>query len=429
MTNVMTRPNSFSHHTTSEEQKLYDHFLELADRESPSQLLERFYLLFIDGAGYPDLRISAAVEKLVTSKTAELEFRFILNRCCHILVNRWQPRPQSKQAVSDLIGLFERPPARPISEFPRFHTARRIRELVGQFTQTEQYLTLKRLVQVTDEQPLIMQANQTLGTSIRRYPYLFEHCLLSDDSTQEQQRMVRKVQSVTQEKFESDLSHYLTQRTQIAQIAGLGVPDAAQRLIKPIENPTLLDDEELNFALKHFVGKVEGNATYRDLSQQFVQRSSSLKTYREFKDELYQHLVTSVDASYGKRSFNKKLQTFLKEYNQQNDTQKVNEFLTVRTCSNLLNFLVIESAQKPQHFLFIDLISNIGPTFTTGLLLKVVMLCGKVKPYLEKRFALLFSHYENYTKNSLGWLVKVLENANLALVTNFGSTDFTSFAG
>jgi hypothetical protein len=90
---------------------------------------------------------------------------------------------------------------------------------------------------------------------------------------------------------------------------------------------------------------------------------------------------------------------------------------------------VIESAQKPQHFLFIDLISNIGPTFTTGLLLKVVMLCGKVKPYLEKRFALLFSHYENYTKNSLGWLVKVLENANLALVTNFGSTDFTSFAG
>jgi hypothetical protein len=109
----------------------------------------------------------------------------------------------------------------------------------------------------------------------------------------------------------------------------------------------------------------------------------------------------------------------------QSDSQKFSDFLLVRTCSQLLNFLVVESPQRPNHFVLIDLISNVGPPLTTGLLLKIVLLCRKVKPYLERRFSILFNHYESSTRDAVHWLVKGLENVNLALSTNFGAVDLS----
>jgi hypothetical protein len=91
----------------------------------------------------------------------------------------------------------------------------------------------------------------------------------------------------------------------------------------------------------------------------------------------------------------------------------------------MLNFLVVESPQKPNHFVFIDLISNIGPTFTVGLLLKIVLICRKVRPYLEKRFSILFNHYESSSQDAVIWLIKVLENLNVALTSNFGKIDLS----
>jgi hypothetical protein len=107
------------------------------------------------------------------------------------------------------------------------------------------------------------------------------------------------------------------------------------------------------------------------------------------------------------------------------DDENFSEFLLLRTCNQMLNFLVVESPQKPNHFVFIDLIANVGPTMTVGLLLKIVLICRKVKPYLEKRFAILFNHYESCSQDGVFWLVKVLENLNVALSANFGSLDLS----
>ena len=66
-----------------------------------------------------------------------------------------------------------------------------------------------------------------------------------------------------------------------------------------------------------------------------------------------------------------------------------------------------------------------GEVKTIGLLLKLVLLCGKVKPYLEKRFSILFSHYENVTEDRADWLVKSLENLQVAFSVHFGEADFS----
>ena len=85
--------------TSLEEQQLYDHLLYCVQVESASQLIERFQGLFLDGARYIDPQIWIALEKLAMDKRAEQDFKFVLNRCCHILVNRWQMHPKYKTAI------------------------------------------------------------------------------------------------------------------------------------------------------------------------------------------------------------------------------------------------------------------------------------------------------------------------------------------
>jgi hypothetical protein len=161
------------------------------------------------------------------------------------------------------------------------------------------------------------------------------------------------------------------------------------------------------------------------LAHSFLTHTSQTRTYGTFKRELYEYLISSIDPAYGKRQFNDRLYKQLQNTLPQSDSQKFSDFLLVRTCSQLLNFLVVESPQRPNHFVLIDLISNVGPALTTGLLLKIVLLCRKVKPYLERRFSILFNHYESSTRDAVHWLVKGLENVNVALSTNFGAVDLS----
>ncbi|HBY76039.1 MAG TPA: hypothetical protein DEG47_03295, partial [Cyanobacteria bacterium UBA11148] len=103
---------------------------------------------------------------------------------------------------------------------------------------------------------------------------------------------------------------------------------------------------------------------------------------------------------------------------------KVNDFLLVRTCSQLFNFLV-KSPDTSELLEFTNLLDNNGTVQTTGLLLKIALLSHQVKPDLEKRFSILFNHYESQSIDDILWLIELMENLNIALVTNFGNVDLS----
>jgi len=422
---VTTWTDSDIRQSSLEEQQLYDHLLYCVQLESPTQLIERFQRLFLDGVRYLEPEVWLALEKVAMDKRAEQEFKFVLNRCCHIVINRWQMQPQLQWAIPQLVALFENPPD-PAKVQSR--GARRLRQLVQLFTETEQYLTLQRLSRVmseTAEAEGNCNGSNQVGALIQRYPYLYEHCLLSEDSSYEHQQTVRQIQARVQRRFEFDLSQYVTYQVRRVQAMRQPSTEAPERIIQPVNNPTLLSDRELAAALKQFVGKVQGPNTYRDVAQSFLTHTSQTSSYRDFKDDLYEYLTASIDPAYGKRQFNDRLYNHLKNTLTQSDLQKPTEFLIVRTCSQLLNFLVVESPQRPNHFVFVDLITNLGATLTTGLLLKIVLLCRKVKPYLEKRFSILFNHYESSTRDGVPWLITSLENLNVAFSVHFGSADLS----
>ena len=407
-----------------QEQALYGHLLAYAEYETPEHLIERFQALFIDGVGYSDPSIAAALDQIIADRDIEDYFHFILNRCCHILINRWQSNPQLQYAVPLLIDLFETPPGHNVREYSRSRQVRHLRQVVQQFTQTEQYLTLKRLARLIDSDYTQNSEDRPLGNLIQRYPYLYEYCLVSEDSPEAHHQNIRRMQAQAQQKFEVDLSHYVTYRVRQARLKRThSGSDALQRL-KPVKNPTLLSDRELVNSLNQFSSKVCQGRSYRDAAQHFLECNRSIK-FGDFKRELYDYLGVSIDPVYGRRKFNKLLAYQLEHTLPQNNDQPINDFLMIRTCSQLLNFLVLESSTQPQHFVFIDLINNLGPLSTTGLLIKIILLCRTVKPYLEKRFSTLFNHYETATQNNVKWLVQMFENFNVAISMTFGSTDIS----
>lgn len=395
---------------SQEEERLYHHLLHLVQTEPPHRLIERFRLLFIEGTGYPDPELQKTVDLLIQSPSATQNFRFVLNRCCHILINRWQSRPHQYEKVAELISLFESKPSRPIAgDFSRSRLINRQRQITQAFQHTEQYLTLKRLSSVLLPE-LTPAESQPFGTLIRRYPYLYEHCLVTEGTPNVQKASIRQLQAERQKQFELDLSKYVTYQVRRA---------SSNRVIHPVENPTLLDDRSLSSALHQFTGKIDGNYTCKDVAKRFSVHCQQAKSYKHFKADLYHYLTDAVNPAYGNRHFNQQLGQFLKQTYSESENQPLSDFLMTRTCSQLLNFLVIDSLQQPQHFVFIDLLSNLGATATTRLLLQIVLLCQRVKPYLEKRFSVLFHHYEGYSRDRVQWLVAAMENLQLALSTNF----------
>lgn len=398
--------------STQQEQLLYKHLQQLACQQQPDQSINNFRQLFIDASGYPIPEIWQLMEAIIDTDLDEAAFHNILNRSCYILINRWLQSPQLQKSIPDLVNLFQVTP----NQLPPCWTSKRVRTLSGSFTETEQYFALQRLAQmfIQEVQENTKIEDQRIEKLINRYPYLYEHCFLHDHSTEAEQQEIRIMRQNFQQKYAVDLSKYI----------------AYQRLPRKsnsAKNPTLMQDEELEQAIQYFTGKVDGKKTFRDQAEEFRIYCNLTRSYRNFKDGLYEYLTDAIDTSYGKNQFNQKLYQQLQNTFSDNNSQKPNDFLMVVTCRKLLNFLVVESVEQPKHFVFYDLINNLGVTMVIGILLKIVLFCRQAKPYLEQRFSILFNHYHSSTPGKVWWWVKSLECLNVALITNFGGINLCCF--
>lgn len=423
-----------SNSTRQQQEQIYAHLLHCVKTESPIEILNRFNNLFIRGTGYQDYQVRATLEKIIDADNAKLEFPLFFNRCCHIIINRWQMQPNLRYEIIELAVLIERalPPGGAYSR-----VSRRLRQFVKDFLKTEYFVRIQRLARLIDGslQPeqrrsqRIELVTNSVGDLIQRYPYLYQHCLVAEGSTDEFQQTVETIQAGIQSDYELNLSQYITQRVRMAKLIkkykAANIKKIPKKLIKQVQNPTLLSDHELDRALRHYMGKVERNSTYYDLSQNFLTHTSQVKTFKAFKADLFDYVLSGVDAAYSKGGFKHKLQQYLQNTLRDFDHRPVDEFLTLRTYCQLLKFLVVESKSNHHHQHYLGLVNHLGEVKTIGLLLKLVLLCHKVKPYLEQRFSILFSRYETVAEDQAPWLVKSLENLQVAFSVHFGQADFS----
>ena len=413
--------------THEEANKIYAHLNESLQRDSPERIIQRFRYLFIKGTGYDVPAIKSALDIILNTHYVEREFPFFLNRCCHIVINYWQKDPELKLHIPLLLSQLDivLPPGTANSK-----TTRKLRKLIENFQTTDQYIKLKRLGNLISQNH-DSEENSALyiGDLIQRYPFLYQHCLLSEDSSYEFKKTIKKIQKRIQKNYELDISQYITYRVRLAEIVrkykASNINKIPKKLIKPVNNPSLLSDRKLSNAIKQYLGKIESGYTYLELSHNFSHHISDIKYYQQFKNELYDYLIMGINTPYVKYNFNQKLYKYLQNILPDFDTQAVDEFTIMRTCSSLLKFLIVDSYKNPNYNVFVDLINNLGETQVIGLLLKLLLICHKVKPYLEQRFAILFSHFEFCDRREVPWLIDSLENLQLVLSIHFGKADLS----
>jgi len=407
------------------QEKIYQHLEACLQEESPEKVIERYRCLFVQATGYEDSKIRNVLESIIKSEPSANEFSGFVSHCCYLAINYWLTQStETQKFIADLVKTFE-----DIPPFARFQTlsSRRIRERVSGFSKSEYFLKMKRLGYLFLENEEIQRdKSQPFTAVLPRYPFLYQDCVSPVENYSQVKESIKQFQLKQQRDFELSLSNYITNQLRIDRLAKrYGSRSEAQEFVKPTPNPTLLKEPELITVLQHFISGVQGKSTYQDLAKRFIIHSSKAETFRTYKKDLYEYLTASIEGEYGKKQFSQRLVNHLKKSLTDWDDKKPNEQLIIRTANNLLKFLIVESRQNIDHYLYLDLMTHFGPTKTIGLILKVLLISNKVYPYLTSRFAILYSHYENTPRHNVHWLFKSLENLNIALAVHNSSIDFS----
>lgn len=396
--------------------RLYDHLLDLRNYQAPEEHLQSFQSLFLAGVGYNVPEMVALVDRLLTCPWAEQDFHHILNRCCYTLINQWLMHPESRGLTVTLIEVL----AAAAEGSGISARSRRVRKLIHKFIDSEQYAGLRRYVQTVGGAD-----DNSLSSLISRYPNLYPYYLSDMDSSESGAKAIQQLQQEREQAFEQDLLSYSAQ---------VLVPRHGATAVRP--NPTLLTPQQLAVSVRQFAGKTESGLTYRDEASGFLRRANTLTTCRSLKQQMYDYLTESLEQAghgkYGRLHFNRFLESHLKSTLPQNDDLKPNGFLLTRLCSQVLDLLVASPAQSREHHVrFVSLIDNLGATFITGLLLKVVLLCrggqqslAALRAHLEKRLAGIFRHYEGHGCEGLEWFIQCLDNWMIASSIHFGQTGY-----
>ncbi|MBD2055319.1 hypothetical protein H6F88_04645 [Oculatella sp. FACHB-28] len=426
---------------------IYRHLLDIRKSESPDVLVERLRSLFIEGIHYPEAEALRAVNRMVLSEWASSNFPHVLNRCCYILINHWWSHSELNQkltkATHDLVALFlsnSSPPEKSLA-------TQRLRELIREFTKTEQYQALQRRAQVVGgpsptEGQLNTQDRENVESKriidlIHRYPLLYSYYLRGEDSEDSGDlRAIERLQIKREQQFEQDLFHYMTYMQKSSNSSCNGALSA-------VKNPTLMSTEDLRAAVMTFGGAVKGSPSYRDAAKQSLSTIAQAVSYQDMKEQVHEYLLSSIRCSanpdYGNHRFNSWLSEQLKSTLPQGDTLKPSTHLLMRTCGHLIDVLlakphVSDHKSVENHLMFVDLNTNLGATFTIGLLLKIVLLCAAnrgnftvLKSRIAKQFACMFRHYETAIRSNTEWLIRCLDNLMVAFSIHFGRHSFSNW--
>ncbi len=396
------------------EETIYQHFQHWRRQEAPHELLNRLHQLLIQGDSYPDATVARALFALAKEPNAEREFKYVLNRCCYTLINFWYTQPRDHWAIPELIELFDQNLAP--ANAPE---VRRVQALMKSFVTSDQYAALGRLAQILSEPKRgagtrAAVEEQPLGYRISHYPFLYHGSLLTKDSDQEQAQNVGDLRRKAELKLAVNLARYhsgLKQRGEDLRLA----------------SPTLLPAADFQQAMGYYTGKVDGHRTQRDLASWFSTYSKTARSFGRFKDEFVDYLIgpiAAIEPKYSGNHFTRNLRQHLYDTLPQFDDHPINDFILVETCRQVLSFLVVDNPKKPVFRRYCHLIEDIGHTLTMGLLLRIVLFCAKAKPWLERRFSILFNLHERRLCKEVPWLVTSLEHANLALITNFNDVGY-----
>ena len=224
---------------------LYQYFLNLIERESSSEVLEKVRLLLVETDQYPDFEVQEMVKNLVYSPTAKANCSSFFNRLCQACIASWVFQQETKTATFQVLNFFKTIDIA-VTTQEKFIT--RWQQEGQAFCQTSEYSKLQRLARIVTPR-FVSDAPkpQLLGDVLGRYPFLYKDCLVNNESVEEYINFLADFKRHQQTCFQQKLQKSLILQKQKIEVARLRT--LTTKVPQPVEivpNPTLLNDQGFN---------------------------------------------------------------------------------------------------------------------------------------------------------------------------------------
>ena len=406
------------------EQIIYQYLRDYVENHTPNEVVAEFRRIFFEFS-IQDALLRSRIEKLIFSKEGQGRFCYILNYCYHIVINHWAQQAELQDSIIKLVDVID------LINFkaPSYDRRRKkILELSGSFRRTDYYVKLKRIANVVTCNPqLEFDPKKIIFNYLTHYPYLYQPLLLGKEYIPEEKNLIIKLQSSRQEHFEFQLAQHIIYRSRLKQVAqARQISHGAGKLIRRVKNPSLLSEQDIKNSLKKYLEKPNGKETIYQISQKFLAKNQLGISYKEFKKNLNSYLILGIKSRNKEYQFNKLISKILDKSYSQSDAELLNDSLIFQTCRRLLRFLVVDQTQQNNHRRLIDLVMNLGTASTVSLLIRIILICPKIKPELEEKLAILFVNYDSKNAEDVTWLIKILENFLIAFGLYFGKIDLSA---
>ncbi len=377
--------------TFSSGNEICDYFRDRVQCQSPEQVLQAFIALTQDKKDFPDQKILATLEKLT-----EDAFHRVLNHCCQILISHWyqqQPNPFIIAALFHHLDTFAQIAPR---------NASRPEKWTRNFVKSSTYLPLKRVMNpiLGDlECPIVPIPQNTLENLLPRYPFLYKYSFLNLDAHPDYLKMLSLLRKKKRQHFSAELTKFAIYRIRLLQILkARQLTQGAGRLLRPVTNPTLLSDQQINDILYRLANTAQSTPSYQ--SQAF--------TAIELLNYLFRDLI-EYSTQDRQRQFIQSLFVHLQSILSEVSKPTFNKSSLLQGNRRILNFLILDTSSSPPSSSLPSLMTYFNSAEVIGLLMKLILLSPQLKSTLELKLFQLFDNYKFVPQEKITWLINLLE--------------------
>lgn len=427
--------NSSSQPIRQASKVVYDYWRECAKNQPATKVIEEFKSLFLQGRN--DVReVSSALEKVIFTTAKEEEFYVFFTNCFYVIFDCWTSQPEFLYYVSELVNSLEI-----INRASSYDRRRKqLIKLIKNYQESETYFQLRAILSIINPQKIanvalasgiVTDAKSTsknyadtnINTYLARYTYLYSYLAPLDTNLERLNKFIQSLQASRQRDFEFKLSKHIIYRFRLKEVARIKMLSQGHgKLIIKADNPSILSESAFRVALQQYIGKVESKQTIQERSQRFVADHKFRDSYQVFKQDLHRFLCHNIKPRQNNYNFDAKLAAKLEQIFPQSDRKPLNSTLILQTSRQLFSYLIVDPATA-NFSKFVELITNLGTAQVMMILIKIALICPESKADLEKKIALVVTHYQMHSIQDTPWLIKTLEHLLMAFGIYFGNID------
>ena len=414
---------------------IYDYWQECAENQPPSVVIEEFRTLFFQGKNN-DREVSYALEKIIFATAKEQQFYMFFSNCFYIIFDCWTSNPKFLSYVSELLDSLEL-----ISRASSYDRRRKqLIKLIKNYQKSETYCQVQAILAIINPQEIAKvvrengivtdaasssnnYADTNINTYLARYTYLYPYLAPLDTDLERLNKLIQSLQDRRQRNFEFKLSKHIIYRFRLKEVARMKMLSRGHgKMITKVDNPSILSERAFRVALQQYLGKVENKQTIQERSQRFVADHKFRDSYQVFKQDLHRFLCQNIKPKQNDYNFASKLAAKLEQIFPQSDRKPLNSTLILQTSRQLFSYLIVDPSNI-SFSKFVDLITNLGTAQVMIIFIKIALICPESKADLEKKIALMVTHYQMHSIQDAPWVIKTLEHLLIAFGIYFGNID------